>query len=643
MSALSLTPLEARVAAAAKHRDGTLSEGARKREGIVHTPPELARFVARAVDQLLVQELGLTGGIADTRATLIDPACGPGAFIAAAHAVAGERSTKPRAVIGVDRDAGALAQLQAARTGVQADTWPIALRCADALETPVLPELAARADVVALLGNPPWIGTAQPAASAWLEALLEELRRDASGARLLERKLGVLSDAYVRFMAVTLAAARAATGGAVIGLVTNASYLDGPVHRGLRGALARSFDRLHVIDLGGSALLARAAHAEADGNVFGVRTPAAILLGARGPGEGERAARIQYSRLRGDVGSKLEQLGRAALSELDAQVLSSAAPAFRLAPARSAPPEYASWPALDALMPFHREGVQTNRDEAVIDADARALLARLRAFADGPSEQPALRRLEQVEDHYDPEAARRGLRASLASPALAELLRPIAYRPFDTRFFAALAPLCHRPRPDLLAAMSRSSFALITARKDRSDVRWHHIAASRAVVDNSFLSTRSSCRARGVPTHTPDGHENLDRSAAAALLERAGRVLRVEEVACYALASLSSPAYQARYAAWLRTDYPRVPLPDSATAFEATLARGQRLLELWCAPLQPVAASTDAERSSAAAIVVGHHHVLARWRKGQGDLDEAQLREAENALIVRLIELEKCA
>jgi hypothetical protein len=278
----------------------------------------------------------------------------------------------------------------------------------------------------------------------------------------------------------------------------------------------------------------------------------------------------------------------------------------------------------------------------VIDVDRAALLERLRAFADGPTEVPLLRRAEHPEPHYDPEHARRALREALLAGG-EHIVQPIAYRPFDTRWFVALTPLCHRTRPDLLAAMQRSSFALITARKDRSDVPWRHVAASRAIVDNSFLSTRSSCRARGFPTHTPEGHDNIDHAAAAGLFERAGRVMAAEELACYALASLSQPAYQARYAAWLRSDYPRVPLPESASAFEAMLLRGRRLLELWCAPIAPAAASDAAELACAEALIVGHQRVLARWRRGQGDPAETARGRAENALIARLVELQKWA
>jgi hypothetical protein len=195
--------------------------------------------------------------------------------------------------------------------------------------------------------------------------------------------------------------------------------------------------------------------------------------------------------------------------------------------------------------------------------------------------------------------------------------------------------------------MRASSFALVVARKDRSAVPWRHIAATADILDNSFLSARSSCRSRGVPTHDPDGAENLDRAAAAELIERAGRPLSAREVACYALAMLSAESYQARYLAWLRSDYPRVPLPPSSQAFAVALSHGERLAEAWCAPVDaPLRRGASAPASDGGdGLVVGHHHVVERQLKpkspseAQNDRTSAARSAALRARAALLAEL----
>jgi predicted helicase len=244
------TRLEQRSADAARIREAELSARVRRSEGIVHTPPELARFVACAVDSALRQQLEVRGGLGDREVAVLDPACGTGAFLAAVLAALEDPERSQSRLIGVDRDSAAI---ELSKQVLEPGRTQVELACADALADPP----AALAPVLVAIGNPPWVTAAQAEPAPWLSALLEEARREAGGERMAERKLGVLSDAYVRFLCWAVALARGAERGAVIGFVTNGSYLDGPVHRGLRALLLRELDSLFVIDLGGRALLAR--------------------------------------------------------------------------------------------------------------------------------------------------------------------------------------------------------------------------------------------------------------------------------------------------------------------------------------------------------------------------------------------------
>ncbi len=593
LNSAELTAAERNARDAATARDAVLSAARRRREGIVHTPPELARFVARAADDLLRGWLGLSRGLGDARVALIDPACGPGAFLAAAAAVA-EPGAR-RLAYAIDRDPAAL---ELARVALSDELARAGLRCElCALDTlvAVRPEqLAARVGVACVLGNPPWVASAQPPPAAWLDALLEDFRRDAGGARLQERKLGVLADAYVRFVRWACEVARKAERGAVIGLVTNGSYLDGPVHRGMRAALRRFFDALFVVDLGGNALLPRAR--VRDDNLFGVRPAAAVLLAVRGPGCDEtRLAKVRYLKLAGSRQHKLERLARLELGAADFAPIEPDAVYQRFVPTAVADDAYRSWPSLADAMPFHREGVQTNRDAVVVDTDRARLLRRLRAFAAG-ERAPELALADQALPHYDPERARAAVRAALAADpdgTRGVLLRPLAYRPFDLRWFAPIAPLCHRPRPALLAAVDRSSFALVSVRKDRGALPWTHFTAARCAIDNCLLSTRSSCRARAFPTHDPSGRPNLSPEVAAELGARLGRPIESTEFACYALAVLASPSYRSRHEQALRVDYPRIPWPRDANNFAALCKAGGELLEALC---RPAADAAERER-----------------------------------------------
>jgi hypothetical protein len=611
---------------AALRRDAGLREqpARRRAHGIVHTPPELARGVVNVLDELLRERFALARGVTDRRVHVVDPACGPGAFLAAvlarhetavlcsngAVAVAGHAHAHVHAhdnahahddaqrISGFDLDSDAL------ELSRELLSHPAAARLelvqADMINGKGEPlfELAASSErVLVLLGNPPWASArGQPSPTAQL--LLEDFRRDAHGVRLNERKLGVLSDAYVRFFRVCAEAARLARAGAIIGLVSNASFLDGPVHRGMRAALLRWFDELFVLDLGGSALLARTAGTR-DDNVFGVRPSVAVTWLCRYPSATPRTlGRLQYARWSGDKRDKLARLTRDVRADFGWQTLTPAPPLLRFVPTRKPRPEYAAYLSLAQSLPFHREGVQSNRDGVAIDDDPARLLARLHAFANGhgsglPELVPALRALP----HYDPVIARARVAAVLERDPDGRLglsVQPIAYRPFDERFFCAVAPLCHRPRPELLGAFAHSPLALVSVRKDRGSAIWTHVAASASIIDNCFLSARSSCRARAFPTLTPDGEDNLAEHARERIVERTGTAVSALSFQHYALGCLSAPSYRARWDEELRQDYARVPLPPSAAIWSELSGLGQRLARLFVEPFGPCTPAAEA-------------------------------------------------
>ncbi len=599
------TRAERAVARAGRQREARLGHAGRKARGAIHTPPVLARFVIDAADQLARDELGLAGGLVDHRAALVDPACGPGAFLAAALAVAGDRVGRPALAIGLDRDPGAVAMARALlRRALSRACWDNELAVVDTLQDVEPATVAARAPVSIVVGNPPWIGTAQQPPSAWLDTLLEDFRRDDSGARLAERKLGVLSDAYVRFLRWGAEVVRCAPEGGVLALVTNGSYLDGPVHRGMRAALRRFFDELRVIDLGGNALLSRPG--VRDGNVFGVRTSAAVLLGVRRADCDEtRPAQVHHRALAGSADEKLALLGtQDAARELTR--LDPAPPFVRFVPTAAAG-DYARWPSLADAIVFHREGVQTNRDAVVIDASREALLDRLRRFAEGTGGDD-LALAERRLNHYCPERARSAVREALERDpdgTRGISARPIDYRPFDRRWFAPIAPLCHRPRPALLSAMDHASIALVTVRKDRSPAPWAHFGATTLAIDNCLLSARSSCRARAFPSHGPKGEDNLSVELARELGERLGREVRADEWLLYALAVLASPAYRERHREALGIDYPRIQWPQDGERFAEVVSLGRELARL----LQASPSTAVRGRAGPGRLVLGHHRL----------------------------------
>lgn len=553
-----LTPAESASLEAASRRDSEISGRRRRAHGVVHTPVPLCRYVVQRL-HVRLQSAGLPKGLRTPRLTVIDPACGTGAFFASLLRFVD--APKRLTLRGIDLDAAALSAARAALgrpPGVDLD-WIHA----DAL---ALPNLAEVDGPLALIGNPPWAGRSASKVRA-SEAHLEAFRRDVNGVRLEERKLGVLSDSYVRFFAWAHAAFEKRPG--AFAFVSNASFLDGPVHRGMRGALIRRFPFIELTDLGGSSLVARPRGVE-DDNVFGVRPGVVVAVGAR-PAHAV-TPKVTYARVLGSKDAKLRALAEV---EPSFSAIPSPPPNHLFVPTEGADfPE--EWQSIDALVPFHREGVQTNRDAVLVDASRDTLLSRMQAFAMG-LRLPLLDVLEKKSAHYDPEAARRLVLAALNDdPEGTSWIRPIEYRPYDTRYFVSLSKVCHRPRATLQRAIDASRFSLVTVRKDRGGRPWNHVFATKTIVDNCLLSARSSCRARAFPTHGPSGEKNLSELGRRWAKEISGDE-RPEALLEYALAWWLSPTYQRRFAGVLRHDYPKLPPPGKYA--ESQREAGKRALE----------------------------------------------------------------
>jgi hypothetical protein len=564
---LEPTALEQAAWDAAGARNARSDRAQLRRLGIVPTPLALVRFALSRIERALREELEIDAGFSSPAIEVIDPAVGTGVWLSSLLGLL-TPGAAPARIAGLDADAEVLktAERVLAPAAHQLPT-ALVLRHANTLALPT--PWSAHERVRVMIGNPPWGARSASRGVALSDAWLREFHHDPAGASLQERRSGVLSDDYVRFFRWALQQAREAPRGALIGFVTNASWLDGPVHRGMRGALAGAFDRLEIVDLGGNSLRSLRG---TDQSLFPVRVGAALTLCVR-KALPRLPARVTLATLRGSRQHKLQELAQNTLSWSPAFV--PTAPSFALraprADSASAGPDHAACFSLDDAFVFHAEGVQTNRDDVATAPDATQLRAQLERFVAGRLAVPA-------SGHFCPELARRRVREALESSPSS--FGSLAYRPFEMRAYCHVAPLCHRPRPLLARAVAQSQSCLLSTRKEPGDAAWNMFALVRGMADSSFLSTRSSCRTRVFPSHGPEGEPNLSPALTAALAERIDRVPQASEVVAYIAGVLGAPAFRAAHAEALRCDYARVPWPADAQAFAACVAAGQRFEQL---------------------------------------------------------------
>ncbi|MFM6340772.1 MAG: N-6 DNA methylase, partial [Dolichospermum sp.] len=98
-----------------------------------------------------------------------------------------------------------------------------------------------------------------------------------------EKNIQPLDDDYIKFIRFAqYQIENNAQNAGIIGFITNHSYLNGLIHRGMREELLKYFDRLYIMDLHGNSLLKETTpDGNIDQNVFDIQQGVAILIAVR--------------------------------------------------------------------------------------------------------------------------------------------------------------------------------------------------------------------------------------------------------------------------------------------------------------------------------------------------------------------------
>lgn len=179
-----------------------------------------------------------------------------------------------------------------------------------------------------------------------------------------------------------------------------------------------------------------------------------------------------------------------------------------------------------------------------------------------------------------------------------EKVVPVLYRPFDMRFTYYTGHsrgfIC-MPRPEVMGHMlAGKNFALMTCRQ-LSRPGWFHAMVSQNVTDDCmvsngtrergyvfplYLSPTTNCGSLFAHLESAERQPNLEPKLIASLTEAHGAQPSPEEIFHYIYAVLYAPAYRAKYAEFLRMDFPRIPFTSDGELFLKMAGLGERLTGL---------------------------------------------------------------
>lgn len=473
------------------------------------------------------------------------------------------------------------------------------------------------APILVILGNPPYDSFADVAVGEERE-LSEAYRTTKQGA---EPRGHGLNDQYVRFYRMAERRIVEQTGKGIVCFISNYSWLDGLSHPGMRERYLDVFDEIWIDSLNGDKY--RTGKTTPDGkpdpsifstrfNPEGIQVGTAIGLLLR-VGPHASPAQVHYRDLWGK--GKLDQLLKEAGQLRDAalkqdeqiteehvaqmqQIDPDVALGYPFRPLETGA-AYLEWPKLPDLFPLYFPGVKTSRDTALVDIDREDLVRRMEAYFSPDVDNEDLEHVAPslVQDASRFNAAR--VREYLVKRGfLRENVVAYAYRPFDVRwlYWEPETKLLDEKRSDYFPQVFDGNLWLVAAGKARR--AWDPPQFIRHMGSLHLEERGASC----FPLYTkdltlfggpdPQPEPNLSDDAREYLKSISRQVsdgpprhpsavdALAEALFYHAQATTHAPIYREENSGALRQDWPRVPLPATLDALDASADLGRQVAAL---------------------------------------------------------------
>lgn len=489
--------------------------------------------------------------------------------------------------------------------------------------------------VMVVLGNPPYAGHSANKGQ-WIASLLHGIDTritarelgtitecanyfEVDGQPLGEKNPKWLNDDYVKF--IRFAQWRIEqTGFGILAFVTNHGYLDNQTFRGMRQSLMQTFDDIYVLDLhGNSNKKERCPDGSKDQNVFDIQQGVAIGIFVKRRNGRKPPATVRHADLWGlrEVYQTDETEGRKLSGGKYYWLWQNELSTTSWSRIEPQPPSYSFRPhddqlriefelasALDQIMPLSSVGVVTGRDSFALAYDQQPLRERMEELIDAsiPDEQIRERYLSDS-DKLDLNRARRLLRQD-KSPE--RTLVRCLYRPFDERYLFYHDAVLERSRREVMQHMVRgNNLGFITTKQTRDDWSVH---ATRSIIGHKSLAAYDINTL--FPLYVYASKERTQLFEEEGVVGELGRranltpdfilelsaklgldfipdgkgdlhtTLGPEDFFTYCYGVFHSPTYRARYAEFLKSNFPRVPLTSNLELFRAMSRLGEELLGL---------------------------------------------------------------
>ena len=617
----------------------------REKRGVYYTPEPVVSYIVRSLNIILKEKFGKIDGFASEGVTVLDPAAGTMTFLAQAAKLAVEEYALKYGkgmVPGLIRDhilqnfyafelmmaPYAIGHLKMSffleELGYRMeDDERFKLYLTNTLERHKVPqtklpgtaslskesalalEVKEMTKILVVLGNPPY-SVSSDNKSEFIENIMNDYKESVR----TEKNIQPLSDDYVKFLRFAQYKIDQAGRGA-IGFITNHSYLDGPIFRGMRESFMKSFDEIYIYNLHGNSLRReKCPDGSKDENVFDIRTGVTIVLLVK---HGREDKGVFYSDLWGKREDKYSSLFSEDISSTEWKRIEPYEPQFYFAVAEKKNLDmYSKFVSISEIFEIFSSGIKTHRDHFVVDFDKEALINRIRLFIDPEIDDDAIRKIFGLKDNRDWKLSEKRRRI-MEDPDWRSKVIKILYRPFDFRWIFYHKDAIDFDRRRVMESLVRGkAIALLTTRQVSGD--FQHVFVSDTPVDICSVSSFTKESGYAFPNVVfEEPHTQMDfardsswqniRSSLFERLSNSPRENDAESIICYLYSLLYSNQYRRKYADLLRLDFPRIPLTLDRELFGKVTSYGRKLINMH------LMKSPDLEHSVARFPVAGSNEV----------------------------------
>jgi predicted helicase len=456
--------------------------------------------------------------------------------------------------------------------------------------------------VMVVLGNPPYNGHSANKGE-WIEKILNDYKQEPSGGKLQEKNPKWLNDDYVKFIRYGEYFVEK-NGEGVLAYINNHSFLDNPTFRGMRYKLLQTFDKIYIIDLhGNSKKKEQTPDGNQDENVFDIQQGVSINIFIKtGNKKKNQLAEVYHHDMYGLRDAKYTALWDNDLSSVKWQKLNLVAPQYYLVPKNfDLMSEYKQGFAVNELFTVNSVGIVTSRDSLVIDEDKECLSSRIKEIFTTDKKELVTKYNIKENKTWTIDNVKQQ-----AKEFNAEFIQLIAYRPFDNRYIYFESNFIERMRGEVMQHFIKLNNVGLTLNKQyKAGDNYQHILVTDKIIESSLVSNKTSEICSSLPLYLyndnliSEPQPNLDNQIVTKFCNKLGLPLVVDgrvrsdgkypeyqdqitplNILDYIYAVLHNTSYRAKYAEFLKIDFPRVPYPTDKTIFWQLVKLGSQLRQV---------------------------------------------------------------